>query len=159
MPACMKLLVMHAAWRACRFMVMQQLLLKKAPSKLTSVSFTNSYVILYAPACGWQTAKNGWMKKVPILEKRKNKYRLIIKSTTHRVPRSQLTTRFTKSDTTTKGAHPVPYMLTGTGCSSVMAGRLPVPTPCCTISSCDAASCVVLPSHRRLQVFALGRPV
>ena len=28
-----------------------------------------------------------------------------MKSTTHRVPRSQLTTRFTKSDTTTKGAH------------------------------------------------------
>ena len=66
-------------------------LVKKPPRRLQSTSFTNSCVILNAPACGWQTAKNGWMKKVPILEKRKNKYRLIIKNTHHRVPRSQRT--------------------------------------------------------------------
>ena len=81
------------------------MVLKKPPRSLTSTSFTKSCVILYAPACGWQTAKNGLMKKVPILEKIKNKYRLIMKSTTYRVTRSQLTTKFTKPDTTTKGAH------------------------------------------------------
>ena len=86
-------------------MALRALSLKTAPLVFTSVSFIKSCVILYGPACGWQTAKNGWTKKVPILIKRKNKYRLIMKSTTHRVPRSQLTTRFTKSDTTTKGAH------------------------------------------------------
>ena len=64
---------------------------KKTQRSLMCVSFTKSCVILYAPACSWQTAKNGWMKKVPILEKIKNKYRLIMKSTTYRVPRSQRT--------------------------------------------------------------------
>ena len=84
--------------------------LKKAPSKSISMSFTTSCVFLYAPACGWQTAKNGWMKKVPILDKRKNKYWLIIKKDyspgrSTAVPTNDKIHQVRHDDQWTKGSH------------------------------------------------------